>query len=32
MGEDILFDCDLRSDAAASDGEGDAEAPVTRVI
>jgi riboflavin-specific deaminase-like protein len=30
MGEDILFDCDLRSDAAA--GEDQSSGPVTRVI
>lgn len=32
MGEDILFDCDLRSDEASAGGEGDSEPPVTRVI
>ena len=31
MGEDILFDCDLRADPAA-DSEDDSEPPVTRVI
>jgi diaminohydroxyphosphoribosylaminopyrimidine deaminase / 5-amino-6-(5-phosphoribosylamino)uracil reductase len=32
MGEDILFDCDLRSDEAPAGGEGDSDPPVTRVI
>jgi diaminohydroxyphosphoribosylaminopyrimidine deaminase/5-amino-6-(5-phosphoribosylamino)uracil reductase len=32
MGEDILFDCDLKSDEAPPGGEDDAGPPVTRVI
>jgi len=32
MGEDILFDCDLRADPAMDSGEDDSEPPVTRVI
>jgi diaminohydroxyphosphoribosylaminopyrimidine deaminase/5-amino-6-(5-phosphoribosylamino)uracil reductase len=32
MGEDILFDCDLKSDEAPAGGDDDAGPPVTRVI
>jgi diaminohydroxyphosphoribosylaminopyrimidine deaminase/5-amino-6-(5-phosphoribosylamino)uracil reductase len=32
MGEDILFDCDLRADPAVDSGEDASEPPVTRVI
>jgi diaminohydroxyphosphoribosylaminopyrimidine deaminase/5-amino-6-(5-phosphoribosylamino)uracil reductase len=32
MGEDILFDCDLKADEAPEGGEDDPDPPVTRVI
>lgn len=32
MGEDILFDCDLKADEAPAGGEDDPDPPVTRVI
>jgi hypothetical protein len=32
MGEDILFDCDLRSDGTRADGADDSDPPVSRVI